>query len=170
MSIPAQISASRALARGERYTGAVDASGMERLADLSPSGISADFSLRADVGRRQWLEGRVAGQVELVCQVCLEPFAWAFDAPVALALAGNEEEEERLMADCEPLLVKDDQLFLHEIIEEEILLALPLMPRCPACENARPLAQEPLPQVETKRPLAGLKNLKLKGIDPARRK
>ncbi|MGQ0502881.1 MAG: YceD family protein [Panacagrimonas sp.] len=170
MSIPVQISASRGLARGERYVGAIDPAGLSRLAELSPEAIAAELSLRADVGRRNWLEGRVSGQVQLVCQVCLEPFPWRIDAPVNLALATSEEEEERLMADCEPLLVTDDQLLLHDIVEEEILLALPLMPRCPACENARPPAHEPPPSVEKTRSLAGLKNLKLQGIDPARRK
>ncbi|MGQ0701216.1 MAG: YceD family protein [Panacagrimonas sp.] len=171
MSIPTQISASRGLTHAERYVGDVDGATLARLSDVSPGMLHAELALRTDVAKRNWLEGKIGGQLKLICQVCLEPFSWSLDAPVALALAFNEDQEERLMADCEPLLVLDDRLMLHEIVEDEVLLALPLMPRCPACENARPLSPEPPPpQVETTRSLATLKDLSLQGGSPARRK
>ena len=170
MTIPVQISASRALARDERYAGPVDAAGLDRLSDLSPEGLSADLRIWTDSARRRWIEGRVAGVVKLECRVCSEHFSWSLDAPVKLALAMSEEEEERLMADCEPLLVHDDSLMLHEIVEDEVLLALPMMPRCPACENARPPSDEPPDEVARPSPLAALKSLSLKGVTPARRK
>lgn len=170
MTIPAQISASRALARDERYAGPVDTAGLERLSELSPENLEAELRIWTDAARRRWLEGRITGQLRLECRVCLEPFAWSLDAPVKLALAMSEEEEERLMADGEPLLVREDSLMLHEIVEDEVLLALPMMPRCPACENARPPSDEPRDEVERSRPLAALKSLSLKGVPPARRK
>lgn len=171
MSIPAEICASQALARGAVYAGTLDASGLERLADLAPRNFEAELTLRVDSTRRNWLEGRIAGELTLECQTCLEPFTWRLDIRSKLALARNEEEEERLMADCEPVLVLDDRLMLQEIIADEVLLALPMMPKCPACENARPPQGEP-PSAPEKKPgaLAGLKNLSLTGVSPARRK
>ena len=170
MTIPAQISASRALARDERYAGPVDAAGLDRLADVAPTRLDAELRIWTDSSRQGWIEGRVTGELRLECRVCSEHFAWLLDAPVKLALAMSEEEEERLMAEGEPLLVRDDSLMLHEIVEDEVLLALPMMPRCPACENARPPSDEPRDEVERSRPLAALKSLSLKGVTPARRK
>lgn len=171
MSIPAEICASQALAREACYAGALDASGLERLRHLAPKNLEAELRLRTDTTRRHWVEGRIAGELMLECQVCLEPYPWRLDIRSKLALARNEEEEERLMADCEPVLVLDDRLMLHEIIEDEVLLALPMMPKCPACENARPPQGETPSQPEQKPgALAALKNLSLTGVSPARRK
>lgn len=171
MSIPAEICASQALARGAVYAGALDASGLERLRELAPRNLTAEMTLRVDSARRNWVEARISGDLTLECRVCLEPFAWKLNLVSRLALARNEEEEERLMADCEPVLVLDDRLMLHQIIEDEVLLTLPMMPKCPACENARPPQGEP-PSAPEKKPgaLAGLKNLSLTGASPARRK
>ncbi|MGQ0528539.1 MAG: YceD family protein [Panacagrimonas sp.] len=83
----------------------------------------------------------------------------------------DEDEEARLMADYEPVLVAEDRLMLHQIVEDEILLALPMIPRCSACENSGPASAETsLEPVEKPGPLAALKNLSLKGVTPARRK
>lgn len=175
MSIPAEICASQALARGAVYAGALDASGLQRLRELAPKNLIAEMTLRVDTARRKWIESRISGDLTLECRVCVEPFAWRMNLVSRLALARDEEEEEQLMADCEPLLVLEDRLMLHEIIEDEVLLALPMMPKCPACENARPpqggtLSGSPSPPEKKPGALAGLKNLSLTGASPARRK
>lgn len=171
MSIPAQVNASRALARDERYTGPVDATGLDRLRDLAPEALAADLRIFRPVGRQGWIEGRITGRLALECRICESRFAWPLDAPVKLALAMSEEEEARLMETGEPLLVRDDTLMLHEIVEDEVLLALPMMPKCPACQNARPLSDDPADEAVAKPgPLAALKGLTLKGGIAARRK
>jgi uncharacterized protein len=164
MSIPAQVSASRALAREERFAGPLDSATLDRLAEFEPRELGADLQVRVDAGRQGWLEGQVTGRLQLECQVCGERFPWSLRAPVRLALAMNEEEEERLMDQGEPVLVRDDHLLLHQIVEDEVLLALPMLPRCPACENARPPEGDDAASdtVDRLRPLAALKKLKLK--------
>lgn len=171
MSIPVEICASQALGRDARYAGKVDAAGLERLRDLAPEDVEAELGLSIDSSRRGWISGRIGARLRLTCQFCLEPFVWPVAIRLRLALARNEEEEERLMADCEPLLVSEDRLMLHDIIEDELLLAVPMMPKCPACENERPPQGEtPPPPADRPGSLAALKNLSLKGVTPARRK
>jgi uncharacterized protein len=161
MSIPAQVSASRALAREERYAGPLEVATFDRLAEFEPQDLSADLQVRVDVARQGWLEGRIEGHLGLECRVCGERFVWALQAPVRLALALNEEDEERLMEQGEPVLVSDDRLALHQIVEDEVLLALPMMPRCPTCENARPPeGDDAAPEPDHRpSPLAALKKL-----------
>lgn len=171
MAIPARILVSRALARGERYAGAVAAESLARLQDLRPEDVSAEFTVVQDRGGQRRLEGSIQSSLEFECRLCERRFRQPLRLDVALVLARDEAEEERLMASAEPLLVEDDQLPLHQIIEDEILLGLPMFPRCPACDNGDPApASGPEPLVETTRPLAALKNLSLKGATPARRK
>jgi uncharacterized protein len=90
------------------------------------------------MARPPFLRGRIRGELQLVCQRCLETFGWPLQANVDLRLVENEADEAKWLQDYEPYLIADDRLPLHAIVEEEVLLALPLAPRCSGC--ALPLA------------------------------
>ncbi|MGQ0620250.1 MAG: YceD family protein [Panacagrimonas sp.] len=137
--------------------------------------LTVRMGFRIDAAKQGWIEGGIAGQLRFECRVCLKPFDWPLDVRLQLAIAKSEADEARLIEHAEPYLVVDDRVMLHEIVEEEILLTIPMMPRCPACENARPLvhasAGESSPEPGRKTGgLAALKNLSLKGVTPARGK
>lgn len=76
------------------------------------------------------LGGSVRGDLQLVCQRCLRPFTWPLDAKVSLRPVFSEDEEARVLGEEEPYLVEDERLPLHDLVEEEVLLALPFAPRC----------------------------------------
>lgn len=169
MSILLQTSAARAITRGESFEGELDPRQLDRLrefvADPAPP-MRVALGVRSDAGGQAWLEGQVAGQVSLECRSCQSRFDWDFDFAVQLALVHREEDEERLLERAEPYLVREDRLMLHEIVEDEVLLGLPMLPQCPACENARPREQAtkvPVTEPAKTQALAALKNLSLKG-------
>ncbi|WP_420465299.1 YceD family protein [Panacagrimonas sp.] len=170
MPIPAQVSAERALARHERYQGELDPAGFERLRDAVSQTVYADLQIRRDVAGVGWVEGLIRAQLTLECRVCTASFVWPLDTRFALALARDEQEEARLMERAEPLLLMDDELRLHEIVEDELLLALPMMPKCATCENARPPEPSAAAAEDTRRPFAALKELGLKDGSAVRRK
>ncbi|MBX6419627.1 MAG: DUF177 domain-containing protein [Nevskia sp.] len=133
--IPLRVKLS-AVSRGGRWQGALPVAEMTRLAGcLAAASGAADawFALRRDAQGAFWLEGEIRGVLPLLCQRCLEIFDWRFALDTALRLVGSEAEERRLLHDCEPYLVTDDELRLRELAEDELLLALPLAPRCPRC-------------------------------------
>ena len=174
MSIPESLSASQALTREEQVSGVVSASGLERVASMAIPGqddLDVCLAFHRDAARQGWLDGTIRGRLSLECRICLQAFAWPFEARVNLALAHSEAEEERLMERAESYLVVDDRVMLHEVVEDEVLLTVPMMPRCPACENARPPEHASPLQVPVKTGgLAALKELSLKGVNPARGK
>jgi uncharacterized protein len=80
----------------------------------------------------------VHGQVELTCQRCLGGMQHAVEIDRMVYLARTETELERLDAlpDSDAILVSDS-LNLIDLVEDEVLLGLPLMPmhavgECPA--------------------------------------
>ncbi|MBI3171455.1 MAG: DUF177 domain-containing protein, partial [Hydrocarboniphaga effusa] len=77
-----------------------------------------------------WLRGKISGVLALTCQRGLHPFDWVCEVPLSLRLVFSEVEEEQLLKDCEPYLVRDDQLPLREVVEDEVLLSLPIVTRC----------------------------------------
>ena len=168
MGLPNSICVSSALTRGARYEGSLAIARMTRLAEVvadAAGQIHARWQLANDAAGYPALSGHVGGALQLRCRNCQENFSWPLDLDVELRLVNSEAEEAEVLKEHEPYLVQDDQLALAEVTEDEVLLALPLMPRCKTCENNA----EPQPQTEIRDesarpdsfpgPFAALKNV-----------
>jgi uncharacterized protein len=81
---------------------------------------------------------------------------------VRLAIVANEKQAELVSGDREPMLVTDGQLFLMDLIEDELILALPIIPRHPEGECPRDESQggEEGGQRAAENPFAVLRSLK----------
>ena len=135
--IPQRVKASAAVTRGSAWHGAIPIARLPRLAAAltGPEGeLQAELQAGRDAAGQATLSGRISGELGLVCQGCMKPFSWPLRTQLNLRLVGSEAEEKRLLHECEPLLVEDDSLPLHSLVEEEALLALPIAPRCTACD------------------------------------
>lgn len=85
--------------------------------------------------------GQVRGTVVLECQRCLQAMEFPIDNAVQVALTTFQSDERPEQEGFEAWLVEDDRLFLQDFIEDEILLALPLVARHEQCEPARELIE-----------------------------
>ncbi|HKJ10107.1 MAG TPA: YceD family protein [Gammaproteobacteria bacterium] len=125
--------AAMALARtGAHFAGRLALAGMPRLAEalLDSSGeVAVDLRLGTDDQRVRYLRGRIQGELTLQCQRCLEPMALVVDIDVQLGLVEGLDEAQRLPEGYEPLVVGEGQVALSEVVEDELLLALPVVPR-----------------------------------------
>ena len=77
---------------------------------------------------RPMVQGNVATELMLRCQRCLEPMALSLDLPVRLALVQSEAQEQNLPPGFEALVVGKKPSLLADIVEDELLLGLPLVP------------------------------------------
>jgi uncharacterized protein len=77
--------------------------------------------------------GHVRGRVEQQCQRCLEPVTGELDVELRLAVVVPGSEE-LAPADFEPWLADASDMTLGEMIEDELLLALPMVARHEAAE------------------------------------
>lgn len=130
--IPVSVPKDRAIARREQFTGKLPLKFLKRLAPMlneTDGELSVDLGLSSNVAGG-WLKGTISGQLELTCQRGLHPFSWEFEVQTELLLVDSETEEDQAMADSDPYLVQDGRLPLQDIVEDEVLLALPMMPRC----------------------------------------
>ena len=76
--------------------------------------------------------GRLSTVVGLRCQRCLEGFALPLESGVALGFVESEALAERLPPEYDPCVVVDGTVSVPDIIEDELLLALPQVPLHPA--------------------------------------
>jgi uncharacterized protein len=90
-----------------------------------------------DARGRPQLHCEVKGNLEMVCQRCLKPVDIAVESDRVLYLANSEAEAERLeaaLADEDiDVMVAGKSLDLAGVIEDEVLLSLPLVPMHDVC-------------------------------------
>jgi uncharacterized protein len=131
--IPLRVKASQAALRHEAFTGSVPLAKLPRLsASLAETAGALQVELQAtrDGEGQDWLHGEIRGRLPLTCQRGLHAFEWDCDVALSLALVESESEEARMLKETDAYLVQDDELPLRDLVEEEVLLALPMMPRC----------------------------------------
>lgn len=117
---------------GKSFEGSLALSSFERLASLlaSPAGeLSYELHFdRGEKGRAQ-ITGHIKATVQVVCQRCMEAMTYPVDTPLSLALVSGPDEAERLPEAFDPVLIEDEKpVRLADLLEDELLLALPAAP------------------------------------------
>jgi uncharacterized protein len=100
---------------------------------VSPVTLSFDID-RQETGRYR-LKGRVAGEIELDCSRCLEPFTLPISTEFDLRYVPRTEntgegEQEVEEDDLTTAFYSDEQIDLGHLIMEQFQLALPMKPLC----------------------------------------
>ena len=72
------------------------------------------------------LQGTVDANLPLICQRCLEPMIHQVSGQFKFGLILDEEEINDLPADLEPFLLQGDEQSITDLLEDELLLSLPL--------------------------------------------
>lgn len=137
--LPQRIRVESAILRGQRIEGRLGLGQLPRLRELVAEDSGAvDGLLQAGKDSRgaYQVRGRLTGRFALYCEHCNDCFEWPVEIEIDWRLVSSEAEEQRLLAECDPVLVEDDWLPLRQLVEDELLLAVPMMPRCGACGGA----------------------------------
>jgi uncharacterized protein len=112
-----------------------------------------------------WLHLSAQTALNLECQRCLQPMAVPLEVSRSFRFVHGEAAAAELDADSEDdVLALTRALDLRELVEDELLLSLPLVPRHEACAPPVPLADsKPEPAEERPNPFAALAALKRPG-------
>ena len=130
-----------------------------------PIAWSARFEQRRESGgaAQVWLQLQAHARIARECQRCLQPVLLTLDVDRAFRFAPTEDEAAALDAESEDdVLVLSRQFNVQELIEDELLLALPIVPmheRCPAPLVAA-TPEQPGEDVAPAHPFAALAALK----------
>jgi uncharacterized protein len=158
----------RLAAAGGRLEGVVALEALPRLAVLlnrTDGVVTVTVKVGVDEQGIHFVVGRLHSTIEVVCQRCLGPLRLPFDLTVRLGLARTEAEADQLPEGYEPLLVPESGLVLADWVEDELLLALPQIPRhddlreC-AANGYRAALGESAPDPGSRRPFAVLAALR----------
>ncbi|MGU7779488.1 YceD family protein [Burkholderia sp. PU8-34] len=92
-------------------------------------------------GQQPYLRLALHGHAWLTCQRCMTPYEQAFDVDMTYRVVATEEEAEEFPLDDDEadVIVGSRHFDLVDLIEEELLLSLPLVPKhevCPAVHES----------------------------------
>jgi uncharacterized protein len=92
-------------------------------------------------GRQPYLRLAIHGGAWLECQRCLAPYEQSFDCDAIYRIVATEEEADEFPLDDDEVdvIVGSRHFDLIDLIEEELLLSLPLVPKhdvCPAIHES----------------------------------
>jgi uncharacterized protein len=140
-ALPETVDVWRMVQTGRSFQGNLPLAAMPRLrGSLDKAEGSAQFEVdfgKDDIGI-SYLHLRAEAGLPLVCQRTLDPFVFPVRIDARLGLITREAEEAGLPAGYEPLLITDGNLHLADVIEDELILALPVVPVKP---GAAPIEQ-----------------------------
>lgn len=154
VSLPDLLDPHKAVAQAAVFEGTIEVERLPRLCDLlwrTEAGsaqfepLTAAFRLAfgRDDDRRSVVTGRVQSLLPLRCQRCGQRFDLSVDVDVNLALAAGIDEANALPDAYDPLLVEDRLMRPSELIEDELILAIPAIPRHPDGECEPPVVASP---------------------------
>lgn len=118
---------------GDALSGEFAVSEMARLQGLLASEDgSVRFQLNGSMAAgRPTLQLLLDAELQLICQRCLEPYTQSVRSVSSMPIARDERELVRWESD-DPLVdaqIAEPRLDVRNLVEDEILLSLPLMPR-----------------------------------------
>ncbi len=165
---PDWISPGRA-AEGKRiYSGTIPFSRMKRLAALLEDARGeASFvaAFRADQDKRVIVDLQVEAALTLVCQASLEIYDEQVKRRSELAVIDNDSEQVDVPDYYDPVLTENGRLAMASLVEEELLLGLPQIPRKPGLKKVEystggtVLESDAPPEETRKSPFAALQEM-----------
>jgi uncharacterized protein len=122
-------------------------------------GFQLDFD-RDNLGVA-YAELRIAAELPLQCQRSLQRFLQPVEVVQRLGLIRDEDEESALPPGYEPLLLPEDGMLRPvELVEDELILALPVVPLAPDGEAVDREWSPPEDEAAKVNPFAALAGLK----------
>lgn len=138
--LPQRIDPFRAAEQGRILKGEVPVRQLPRLLEavVEPGkDLCVEFRFKQDAGGRSFVELACQSVLILRCERCLGNIEFGLDLHHHLTLIDAKSEQEPQIDDV--VIVEEEGLFLRNVLEDEILLDLPLIPRhsnVEACDQA----------------------------------
>ncbi len=152
---------------GRILRGTVAIGSLERLLPVLVSDegeLQVEMELGKDPDGTRYLAGSIRGEVLLRCQRCLDKMTLPLDLNFRLGLVSGDAAAKALPERYEPLLVTAEPAHIADVIAEEVLLAIPIVPKHSDRMDCQEFVKDYTPpeSEQRKNPFAALAGLKLK--------
>ena len=130
VKLPKYVDPRKLADRGIQLTGVIAVNEMTELSQMlvqSNAKVMTELNFSRDELRIRTISGSAKVTVPVQCQRCLESVDVDLSANLNLAISYNEEKAQTLPKYYDPLIVEGDDLELLPLIEQELILSLPIV-------------------------------------------
>jgi len=155
---PVRVDPLKSVEQEAEFSGSMAVSKLERLQNFlqDDSGESqVEIQFGHDEQGLSLLRGQCQAQVRMTCQRCMNPVDVDLSTNFELGIVFSDEQAKHLPKKYEPVLAEGDSLELLPVIEDELILSLPMYAYHTQCDDNELVAKaeevKPVP-VETEAP------------------
>jgi uncharacterized protein len=115
-----------------RWQGTLSLAQTPRLTSLlsaTQGSVAVELETGVDEQNIRFIAGHLEVTVEMICQRCMVPMHLPIVADLRLGALPSEARLDELPEDYEPLLVPEGEVRIADLVEDELILALPLVPK-----------------------------------------
>ncbi|CAK0772064.1 23S rRNA accumulation protein YceD [Gammaproteobacteria bacterium] len=116
--------------QGVEMSGSYPLTALDRLIPLLDQ-IEGEVTFRLnftrDTNEHRVVKGKISACLRLICQRCLMPTLFPIEREVLLGIVEDLMAAERIPANFEPLLVENSIISVREMVEDELILSLPVV-------------------------------------------
>jgi uncharacterized protein len=113
-----------------------------------------------------WLHLKASAHISMACQRCLQPVPVQIEAQRSFRFVAGEDQAAELDADAEDdVLALVRSLDLRPLVEDELLLSLPLVPMHASCPLPLPHTDPVTEALQLPHPFAALASIKVRTPD-----
>ncbi len=147
---PVRVDPLKCVEESASFGGSISVSKFERLHEylLDKSGeAQVDIQFGQDEQGTALLRGKCQAQVRMTCQRCMNPVSVDLSTDFELGIVFSDEQAKHLPKAYEPVVVDGEQIELEPVIEDELILSLPMFAYHPECgEHGYQNESEPEPE------------------------
>ncbi len=128
--LPMQIAPFKLARQGQALNGVVKVDGLERLTTLLSDGnglVEVSLQFGKDQSGINYVRGHLAAEVNMICQRCMKPMSVPVETDILLGIVFSDERAAKLPESFEALVVEEEPIPLARILEDELILALPIV-------------------------------------------
>ena len=128
--LPTTLDVRKAAAREATVSGVLALPELARLQGVlaSENGrVEAVFAFGRDEENRYVVTVSVDAEVEVHCQRCLDSMQVAVQSENRLAIVGDDDMAKQLPSQLEPWVVEEEQANLWALVEDELILSIPIV-------------------------------------------
>ncbi len=130
--LPKRVDAVKLVNGNQRLNAKIDAQNLPRLQEAvleCTAPVTCEIEFHQDQEKHRLVTGNCNTKVVMTCQRCLEGVEVPVESRFQLGLVLNDEQARQLPKQLEPVeLEEDGYLDLWTVLEDEVLLALPMFP------------------------------------------
>lgn len=132
MQLPTRLDLGRLRNGRQNLEGQFSLTAFSRLSEMlehKEGQVAVDITVGVDEEGYQFIDGHIDTAVDLQCQRCLQPYQHQLRADFKVSPVLNDNQAKLLPKNYEPVMIENNSLDIEQLVEDEIILNLPLVPK-----------------------------------------